>query len=62
MNGQAARIANIGHVVEQLQSVDETLPGICSARQFETNQSALTTGQVLVRQRLFAARGTSRLT
>ena len=41
MDRQAARIADIGDVVKQLQRIDELLTGIDAALQFETDQPAI---------------------
>ena len=41
MDCQTARVANIGDMVKHLQRVDKAAPGLGSALQFETDQSAI---------------------
>ena len=45
MDGQAARVAQIGDMVEQLQRIDEAPPGFAAARQFEADEAAKAAGQ-----------------
>src|SRR6185369_10147908 len=40
MDRQAARVADIGDVVEQLESVDEAAPGLLAALELEADQAA----------------------
>ena len=47
MDGEAARIADIGDVVEQLQRVDEAPPGFAAAGQLEADQAAIAAGRYL---------------
>ena len=40
MDGEAARIADIGDVVEQLERIDEAPPGLVPALELEPDQAA----------------------
>ena len=40
MDGKAARIADVGHMVEQLQRIDEPPPGFAPTGQFEPDHAA----------------------
>ena len=40
MDGERARVADVGDVVEELQRVDEPPPRLFPARQFEADQAA----------------------
>ena len=40
MNGEAARVADIGDVIEHLQRVDEAAAGLLAAGEFEADQAA----------------------
>ena len=46
MDRQAARVADVGDVVEQLQRVDELAPGLGAALQLEADQAAVAALQV----------------
>ena len=46
MNGTRPRIADIGNMVEQLQRVDEGLPGLEPILQFEPDKPAIAAFQV----------------
>ena len=49
MDRQAARVADVGDVVEQLQRIDESAAGIGAAGQLEPDQAALAVRQVFRR-------------
>ena len=46
MDREAARVADIGDVVEHLQRVDEAPPGIDAALQLEADQPAIAALQI----------------
>src|SRR3984957_5192117 len=48
MNGEAARVADIGDVIEELQAVDETPPRFASFGEFETDKAAELAVQIFV--------------
>ncbi len=48
MDGEAARVADIGDVVEQLQRVDEFAARVRAARQFEAEQPAIAALEIFV--------------
>src|ERR1043166_2051521 len=48
MNREAARIADIGDVIEHLERVDKAPPGILAALQFEAEQPAIAALQISV--------------
>ena len=41
VDGQRARVADIGDVIEHLQVVDELAPGVAAALQLEADQPAV---------------------
>src|SRR6516164_9608827 len=46
MDRQAARIADIGDVVEHLERIDETTPGLAPALQLETDEPSITAVEI----------------
>ena len=46
MDRQAARIADIGHVVEHFQRLNKVLPGFLAALEFNPNQAAMPAAQI----------------
>ncbi len=49
MDRQTARIADVGHVVEQLQAVDEPAPRLATARKLEAHEPAEAAFEILLR-------------
>ncbi len=49
MDGEAARVADIGDVIEELQRVDETPPRLAPAREFEADEPAEAAFEIFLR-------------
>ena len=49
MYGQAARVANIGDVIEHLQRVDEAAAGLLAASEFEADETAQPAFEITLR-------------
>ena len=48
MDGQAARVADIGDVIEQLQRIDEAAAGFLAARQLEADEPAIAALEIFI--------------
>ena len=48
MDRQAARITNIGHMVEHFQRLNKALPGFLAALEFNPNQTAMPAAQISI--------------
>ena len=50
MDGERARVADIGDVIEELERVDELAPGVLAALDLESDQAALPPFEVFFRR------------